>query len=520
MGTLRFGGSEANRTASADDDGTVDFGGPRHGLTRVRGRFIEILVLVVALAARLGVILREGGIHGIIGYDCGVYFAGADALIHGRLPYRDFTMAHPPGVTLILTPFAYLTHWMSDWHAFIIATLAFCLLGAVNAVLVVVVCRRLGSTSLGACAAGLFYAAWFGSVSGEFEVKLEPLGNFFLLCGLLLLLRAQRRRTWQANLVAGIGLGLTLDIKIWWIVPLLLLTVWHAWRQRAIRAGLQVLLGAAISVAVVYGPFFIADPSDMFRSVILDQLSRATPVSAAARISAMTTLPDLVKHMSHVAQLETAIPFVLVAGAVLILAWRASLTARALVALIIVQFGILMAAPSWIIYYCDYVAVGLALCIGAAASVAPGMRIPRMWLLPPLLLTAAVLVITSLITITGSSAIRPYVGATALTRDVRNIKCLMSDNPTVLLRLNALTRGLEAGCPNWIDVTGTALSVGNQTVPRSRNLPWQREYARYLRSGNAIIPWRPTISKASRAAIERDGVLARAGGHTIYRVLH
>jgi hypothetical protein len=429
-------------------------------------------------------------------------------------------MVHPPAITLVLTPFAYLTHWMSDWHAFIVATLAFCLLGSVNAVLVVVVGRRLGFTRLGAVAAGLFYAAWYGSVAGEFEVKLEPLGNFFLLCGLLLTLRAQQRKTWQANLVAGIGLGLTLDVKIWWVVPVVLLVAWNAWTQRAVRAGLQVVAGAAISVAVICGPFFVADPSGMFRSIVLDQLGRSTSVSAGARISAMTTLPSLFRHMSDSAKVEWSIPFGVVAFAVLWVAWRASVVARALVVLVLVQFALLMAAPSWFLYYCDYLAVGMGLCVGAAASVAVGMRLPRLRLLPSALLTAAVLITTTAITISGSSAIPTYKGAAALTRDVRHVKCLMADNTTILIRLDALTRGLEAGCPNWIDVTGRALNIGNQSIPRPDNIPWQRAYARYLRSGNAIIIGTPAIDKATRKAITRNGVLARAGGHVVYRVVH
>ncbi len=99
-------------------------------------------------------VLRHGGLRGIIGYDCGVYFAGADALIHGRMPYRDFTMVHPPGITLVLTPFAALTNWGTDWQAFVVATVAFCVLGGVNAVLIVVVCRKFGFSSLAAGSGG------------------------------------------------------------------------------------------------------------------------------------------------------------------------------------------------------------------------------------------------------------------------------------------------------------------------------------------------------------------------------
>ena len=40
------------------------------------------------------------------GYDAGVYYSAADALIHGRTPYRDFLLLHPPGLMLTLTPFA------------------------------------------------------------------------------------------------------------------------------------------------------------------------------------------------------------------------------------------------------------------------------------------------------------------------------------------------------------------------------------------------------------------------------
>jgi hypothetical protein len=67
--TLELDSPAANRTSSAVDDGTVVVRRAWGELARMRGRLIEVVVLVVALAARLGVILRDGGIHGIIGYD-------------------------------------------------------------------------------------------------------------------------------------------------------------------------------------------------------------------------------------------------------------------------------------------------------------------------------------------------------------------------------------------------------------------------------------------------------------------
>ncbi|WP_375502266.1 hypothetical protein [uncultured Jatrophihabitans sp.] len=152
---------------------------------------IQFAVFVLALAARLAVVLRHGGLHGDYGYDAGVYFAGGDAFAHGRLPYRDFVLLHPPGLMLVLTPFAELTRVVSDESAFTVTVLAVTVLGGVNAVLVMRVVRRLGLGPRAATVAGLFYALWFGAVGSEFLIKLEPVGNLFFLLGLLAALRAR-----------------------------------------------------------------------------------------------------------------------------------------------------------------------------------------------------------------------------------------------------------------------------------------------------------------------------------------
>jgi hypothetical protein len=63
---------------------------------------------VVALGLRAFQILRPGVLLGVAFYDDGVYFASALRLVDGVLPYRDFTFAQPPGITLVLTPVALL----------------------------------------------------------------------------------------------------------------------------------------------------------------------------------------------------------------------------------------------------------------------------------------------------------------------------------------------------------------------------------------------------------------------------
>ena len=99
-------------------------------------------IALLAFAARLLPTLHGGGLGGIDDYDEGVYFAGAQALIAGRFPYRDFVLLHPPGILLVLTPFAALARVLSDHVAFEIARLAFMALGSLNAVLTAAVARR------------------------------------------------------------------------------------------------------------------------------------------------------------------------------------------------------------------------------------------------------------------------------------------------------------------------------------------------------------------------------------------
>src|ERR1700729_3672070 len=63
---------------------------------------------LLALALRLLLLSRPGYLLGVTEYDDGPYFGSAVNLIHGALPYRDFIIVQPPGITLVMTPAALL----------------------------------------------------------------------------------------------------------------------------------------------------------------------------------------------------------------------------------------------------------------------------------------------------------------------------------------------------------------------------------------------------------------------------
>src|SRR5579862_545272 len=83
-------------------------------LTRaMRNLFSRRNVIVTAFAAIVALIAAYGQFAlGYLAhrtwYDDGVYMGAATRLSHGVVPYRDFVFLHPPGIILLLTPFAFV----------------------------------------------------------------------------------------------------------------------------------------------------------------------------------------------------------------------------------------------------------------------------------------------------------------------------------------------------------------------------------------------------------------------------
>ncbi len=488
--------------------------------TRPGATSIQLGVFVLAVVARVSVIVRHGGLHGNFGYDAGVYFAAGDAFVHGRLPYRDFVLIHPPVEMLVLSPFAALTRVMSDESAFTTSVLAFTVLGGINAVLVVRVARRLGLGLRCASVAGLFYALWFGAIGSEYLIKLEPVGNLFFLLGVLAALRALNSGSARWAVAAGAAVGASVSVKIWWIVPVLALVVWM-WRAHSSRVAVQALAGAAAVSVLVDGPFFAISPRAMWSSVVVDQVSRgsiaASPLTRLADLSSVTRLTG---PLPQAAMAATSVVLLLASVWVGRRAWTLRV-ARPAVVLCGIQGALLLAAPSWFPYYADFIAVAAAISVGAAARRVGPVRQRLHWPAAGWTVTVAVAVITVSAIASGRSAVRPFPGAAVLARSAASARCVMSDSAMGLIELDALSRSFAAGCRDWVDVTGRTYGPDRSSLARVDNQRWQRDLRAYLRTGDAVIIVRGSgtgLSPQTYRAIHRDGVLARAGGYALYRV--
>src|SRR6478752_6761463 len=128
-------------------------------------RLIVLGIVLVAFIVRSVPVLRGAGLEGYLGYDDGVYFGAAVALVDGVLPYRDFLLLHPPGIAILLSPFAVLGGATDDATGFALARIAFMAIGAINAGLVVLVAGRYGRPA--ALLSGLLYAVWFAAARVE-----------------------------------------------------------------------------------------------------------------------------------------------------------------------------------------------------------------------------------------------------------------------------------------------------------------------------------------------------------------
>lgn len=481
-------------------------------------RLSAALIFALALAVRFWVLATsKGGIRGIPGYDAGVYFSASDALIHGRMPYGEFVLVHPPGIMLALTPFALLAQVTSDHSAFIVANLAFEVLGALSAVLVLATARKLGCGAGAALLGGAMYAVWFGAIDAEFQIRLECLGSVVMLVGLFLLAgTADRPRPsgidWRL-IGAGAAFGAAASVKIWWIVPVLLVVGWHVGHAALRGRAGPLAIGAAAGLLLVNGPFFVAHPATMWRMVVLDQLGRHESTLPLKRLGLITTVRYAFPRLHGPA--NWALLGIISALVVLIgvLAWRGQRPGglgRLTVLIAACQALVLAVAPSYYGFYAGFLAAGLALEVALAASTVRAR--PARLAVGALLPIAAVLTVFTLGRPNGSVAKFPGAALAARTPAVR---CIVADSNQALIQLNVLSRSLANGCPNWVDVSGRTYGVdaAHPYVKRPRNLKWQRDLLRYLKSGDAFIVIRPEtgLSQASWVEIKKHRVIARSG---------
>lgn len=481
-----------------------------------------VVVFLVALGARLWPVLHSaGGFRGDYGYDPSVYYTAAAGMISGRVPYRgDFLLLHPPGVVVVLAPFAAMGRLTRDSTGFLAASIAFTVIGAANATLVAQVARRIGLRPRSVIAAGLLYALWIPSVLSEYLPRLEPLNNLLFLVASATLVRVlDGFPTRGAELLAGAALAASMSVKIWTAAPLVAIVVYLAITGRR-GAALRVGGSALISVVVINGVFFALAPVGMFEMVVRDQLGRPRELSTSVRLAELTGLRWLVPAASG----PTLVALIVVVCAALVvlstLAWTTRPLIRIFVVCLAIQLLVLALSPSYYPWYGDFVAPAGALVVGTgidrlADTRFVGERLTRMFVA---VVTAAAAVV-GVVEVVGLNVGVVSFPGTELAAAAAGRRCVASDRPMALIRMDVLSSDLDRGCRVLVDPLGFSYHVdrGHSGTPAAEvaNTAYQQELLGYLQSGQAIVLVRSSpaggMSAATRQILGRNRLLLRVG---------
>lgn len=473
---------------------------------------VAVAVFVVAAAVRLRMLAQPSPFF-FGTYDDGVHFTSALALLHGRLPYRDVLFLQPPGILLASAPAAALAPLVGDARAFVLARIAFALIGAGNAVLVAVLLRRFGVAAR--LSGGLLYALSFPAAYTERTVSLEVLGTTGVLVGVLLLQREDRGRRWA--LLAGAAAGAAIGFKVWYVVPFVVLAV------SARRRAAPFLLGGAAAGCLVYLPFFLQAPAAMWRDTVTAQLGRPDQgIPVTQRIRSIVGL-DRVPAPGHWWQLAglggTAL-LLAVLAVLVVLALRTP-GARLFVALLAACVVLLLVSPSYLQHYATLTAAPLALVAGVGVGRVAAL-LPRRAAVP-VVAVAVVAALSAFLTQDLDVRAQRLVPRAELQAVADGIPgCIVADDPTVLVLTGLVSRDLEHGCTLQADPSGVNFTLappGRPQLLRPENPAFQREIVGYLHGADAYLLVRGAdlgLSPASRRILERDPVLHRDGRFTVH----
>ncbi|MGC2192588.1 MAG: hypothetical protein WA751_09675 [Candidatus Dormiibacterota bacterium] len=473
---------------------------------------------ILAIALRVATLVMAHHLSGVFEYDDGVYFGSAVMLIHGHLPYRDFVFIQPPGVTLLLTPFALLSNWVGTDRGLELARLAVPVVAGANVVLLGVLLRH--RSRLVVATSCLLLAVFPDDILASTALLLEPFLILFCLLALVAIFDGDRLSAsgWRV-FWAGAALGFGADIKLWAVFPaaiLLLLCLPRPSRATTLigGAGLGFLLPAL--------PFLIAAPTAFWHQVVVDQAGRtgASALSPLIRLEFLTGVwPGLGVPTGHLYEFLAAAALIGI-GAVVLAGFgtslgqahgagsggakghRGRLSQLEMFALgCTLLTGVALLIPADFFYhYAAFFGPFLALLVGLAVG-----RLGPLHPQPVLGLVALVGAIGLLhalaIPLLLEKAPTPGAEIAAL---IPAGSCVVTDDPEYTLTANRYVAD-SANCPLLVDGLGTTIAISGSQLPSSPSAQkaaptWLSYFRRadYLvltpLSGSRI-PWNRTLER-------------------------
>jgi len=460
-------------TRSSAASGAWLFGSPR-SWTLVA---VITIATLLAIGLRLYDLSRPGFLLGINEYDEGTDFGSAIRLVHGALPYRDFIMVHPPGITLLMVPVALATKAIGTDYGLAVARVVTALASAAAVPLAGLLIRHRGVfAALVTCGV---LAIFPNSVLAARTVLLEPWLVLFCLLGALALFDGNQVSSSPRRLILGGALfGLAGTVKVWAILPVMVILLLTARRPR--QAAFYAA-GVALGFCVPVLPFALSAPSNFYRSVIVAQLFRSDVVrtSQGYRLQQLLGLVHF-RQPATPALVIIGIVVVLLISAATVLGWRlAHSSPPALDWFAIATCALVAAAFLWptdfYYHYAAFFAPFLALVLALPASrllaaLPTGGGVRLKWLPRAIMMTAAaaiaVLTVFQAIVESHNHTSVPVTEIAVARHLIPPGACVVTDQASYTIAIDRLVSTVPQ-CSLMIDAVGTNYALSDGRTPQT-----------------------------------------------------
>jgi alpha-1,2-mannosyltransferase len=471
---------------------------------------------LAGLGLRLYQLARPGYLLGITEYDDGTDYGSAVRLIHGVLPYRDFVMVQPTGITVLMAPVALATKGAGAISGMAVARVLTALAGVAAISLGGLLTRHRGFVAT-AVTCGIL-AVFPDSLQAARTVLLEPWLVVFCLLGALAVFDGDRLAGRRRLIWGGLAFGFAGAVTVWAILPVLVLLALMVRRPR--DAG-RFAAGVAAGFCLPVLPFALLAPVTFYRSVIVAQLVRSDLVRVpfGLRLQHMLGLTH-VPLLPTVTLVVIAIAVIAVIAALSVLGWRLArqppptLDWFATVTCLVIIVAFLW--PSDFYYhYTAFLAPFLALAIALplarvlAALRGSGMRsrgvpLVRAGAAAAVLLVLIALAVLQAVAESHLAAAVPMAEIGAAQRAIPPGACVISDQVSYTIAIDRFVSDAP-GCSQMVDGVGSdyALSNGHNGLTGAGSTPaveqlWLSAFrhAQYVwLTSDSIrrIPWTPRL---------------------------
>ena len=424
------------------------------------------------------------GIHGYsgYGYDDGVYFGTAIRLVHGVLPYRDYSFVHPPGIALLMTPVAMIGRYAGTHDAMALARLLTALVVGINAGLAAWVVRSRGRGAM--LVAGFALACFPLARIATHTVMLEPYLVLFCLAGACVMFdRDGELVSSRRLLVAGALFGFAGAIKLFAIFPVVAAVFCCLPLIRRLRT---FLAGLIVGFGLPVLPFFVLAPGAMIHDTLVSQLGRGASGRGNLPFPWRLVLMFGIGGLQSVQSRGSIADWVAVALVALVVAGFFAARGRwsrlewFLFGATAVTVTAMLASAQFFEQYAYFAfpfgAMLLATAVGRigeletyATQRLQGGLSDAVWIagavaLPALLVVGALSLIPSDLkaerALLATAASPGYQVGQAIPRGA----CVVTDDPMILVNANRVVAA-QSGCPQIVDAYGMWLTDNNQTPP-------------------------------------------------------